>query len=665
MASLAVIASGQRPEAIQRPRSPHLDYESFWTTEESQGWLNRALEQAASWLRGPSLGLDMDLTTDGEVRSLDGSKRAQVLHRTAGRSRGIRLKVWNSNGNVTYIVNVLAAEGVRDGWLQLTVTSTDRLALVEKPRLADQFIDVIDFSDVTPLRSKAAYTSYDGLEDLEALIGSPDRRLPVIVAAPLDNAPFDVWNRLVNQWTQKTVGIAHVASLAPLAAGEFTKRHGTLAVPSGTLRTYPAGADLHDPVTAITSRWLSHQSLAGDNKAVARTIERFVRQHTASQPMLFPAAAREWARAFDRIASSKLRAAASPTPRSFGERRELLAIRRQELHDARPVHENLPVEDAPTAVGPPNGLSAPLQVIESLQHDLATARATTEEVTRRLHEVQETLMLDDLTESTLNNLLDLATRDVPDQSAIDALVDSNESLQSRLDILDEELVLERAEKAEAQKELRQLESDHNRTLRETEYLRSKVLQSEPELAYAFADQEAPQNPLGDCPATWELLARSEDLAKHGIILTAPEKKVSQLEAIDADGSALTAAWDALGTLAAYRDASRSGAWDKDVHDYCESGPLDQFHVPPNKHSRGETSATKQDSRYRRYRLLPVPKSVDESEMVYMWAHFKPHTWAQNKRLRIHYYDQVSTDGKIYVGHLGEHLPSASTEKVHR
>lgn len=665
MASPAVIASRPSPELLQRPRSPHLDYESFWTTEEPQGWLDRAMDQAASWLRGPSLGLDIDLTADGETRSPDGSKRAQVLHRASGRSRGIRLRVWNTNGNVTYIVTVLAAEGARDGWLQLTVTSTDRFALVEKPRLADQFIDVVDFADVTPLRSRAEFTSVDGLDDLEALIGSPDRRLPVIIAAPLDNAPFDRWNVLVNQWTQKTVGIAHVASLAPPAAREFTKRHGALAVPSGTLRTYPAGADLHDPVTAITSRWLSHQSLAGDNKAVAKTIERFVRQHAASQPMLFPAAAREWARAFDRIASSKLRAAASPVARSFSERREHLAIRRRELHDARPAVDTPVVENAPSSVEPPVEPSVPLQEVERLQRELSAARAAADAATRRLQEVQEALMLDDLTESALNNLLDLATRDVPDQSAIDALVDSNDALQSRVDMLDEELVLERAEKAEAQKELRQLERDHSRALRETEYLRSKVRQSDPEAAYAFTDQGAPQNPLGDCPATWELLARSRDLAERGIILTAPEKKVAQLESIDADGSALTAAWDALGTLVAYRDASLSGTWDKDVHDYCESGPLDQFHVPPNKHSRGETSATKQDSRYKKYRLLPVPQSVDESETVYMWSHFKPHTWAQDKRLRIHYYDQVSTDGRIYVGHIGEHLPSASTDKVRR
>lgn len=665
MASPATIASAPRPEPIDRPRSPHLDYESFWTTEEPPGWMARALDQAASWLRGSSLGLDLDLTTDGDVRSPDGSKRAQVLHRVAGRQRGTRLRVRNTNSRATYIITVLAMENSHGGWLQLTGTSTDRYALVEKPRVADLILDVVDFADVTPLRSQATYTPADGLDELEALIGSPERRLPVIVAAPLDGVSFDRWNDLLNQWTRKTVGIAHVASLAPPAAGEFRRRHGTLAVPSGTLRTYPVGADLDDPVTAATSRWLSHESLAGDDKAVAKTIERFVRQHAASQPAFLPAEARDWARAFDRIAAGKLRDAATPPSRPFTERREHLAQLRQERHSAQPLPEAPPADVAPPPVESAAEPSAPSHEVECLRQELAIAQAAADRATLRLHEVQESLMLDDLTDESLNQLLDLATRDVPEQSAIDALIESNDALQLRAETLDEELLEERSEKAEAQKRLRQLENDHSRVLREMEYLRSKVLQSDPEAAYAFVDQGAPQNPLGQCPATWEHLAENKELQTRGIILTAPKKKIAQLETIDADGSALIAAWDALGTLVAYRDATRSGAWDGDVHEYCESAPVDQFHVPPNKHSRGETGATKENSRYKKERLLPVPESVDKSGAAYMWAHFKPHTWTYDKRLRIHYLDQVSKDGNLYVGHIGEHLPSASTEKVRR
>lgn len=647
------------------PRSTHLDYESFWTTSEPQGWLDRALDQSAVWLR-ESLQLDIDLTADASERSPDGTKRAQVLHRSASRGRGVRLRAWNSNSGVTFVVTVLAMEGDRGGWLRITVTCDDSTAVVKKPRLADKILDVVEFDDVTPLHSRAEYTPVTGLDDLEALIDAPERRLPVIVAAPLDEDSFDSWNSLVNRWTRQTVGIAHVISLNPRAAEGFRIRHGHHAVLPGTLRTYPAGADLSDPVTGRTARWLSHKSLAGDDRLVTRTIESFVRQHAAAQPLPLPQSPREWARAFDRIASGKLRDAVSPTHVPLDERRERYAARRRELATFQPATQAAADVTADEVdVLPSTTVDQTAREVDRLRQELAATQSALQDATLRLDHVQETLMIDDLSEASLLELLDLATREVPDPSAIDALLESNDSLQRRLDGLEEDLEYARAERAEARKDLTRSEEDSARGQREISYLRRALSEHSPQAAFAFADQDAPQNPLGECPATWELLARSTVLAAHKIILTAPSKKVTALSALDADGAALTAAWEALGTLSAYREAVETGSWDQDVHAYCESAPAECFHVAPSKHSRGETGTTKRDPRFKKARLLPVPTSVDASGKTHMWSHFKPHTWAAEKRLRIHYLDQVSTDGTIYVGYIGEHLPSASTTKAHR
>ena len=647
------------------PRSSHLDYESFWTTSAPQGWLDRALDQGAVWLR-ESLQLDLDLTADASERSPDGTKRVQVLHRSASRSRGVRLRVWNTNSGVTFIVTVLAAEGAYEGWLRITVTCDDPTTVAKKPRLADKILDVVEFDDITPLHSRAEYTSVADLDDLEALIDAPERRLPVIVAAPLDEGSFDSWNGLVNRWTRQTVGIAHVFSLDPHAANEFRTRHGHHAVLPGTLRTYPAGADLSDPVTGRTARWLSHKSLAGDDRFVTRTIESFVRQHAAAQPLPLPQAPREWARAFDRIASGKLRDAVTPTRIPLNERRERFAARRRELATLQPAAQAAPaIPTADPEVAPATTTDQNACEVERLRRELAAAHSALQDATRRLDVVQETLMVDDLSETSLLTPADLATRDVPDQSAIDTLLESNESLQRRLESLEADLEDARAERAEARKDLARLEEDSARGQRQISYLQKSLSEYSPQAAFAFADQDVPQNPLGECPATWELLAQSKVLAAHKIVLTAPSKKVAALSTLDADGAALTAAWEALGTLAAYCKAVEAGSWDQDVHTYCESAPAECFHVAPSKHSRGETKATKKDSRFKKARLLPVPTSVDARGEAYMWAHFKPHTWAAEKRLRIHYLDQVSTDGKIYVGHIGEHLPSASTTKVRR
>lgn len=681
-------------------RPAHLDYQSFWTTEESLGWLDRVLDQAATWLRD-RFALDFDLSGDADLRSADRSKRAEILHRSSRKDRGARLRTWNTNRDGTFVVTIMAVETPRGGWLQITVTASDPFVMAKKPAVANMLLDVVDFEDVTPLRPEAAYTAARGLDALESLIGSPDRRLPTIVAAPFDGVPFDTWNTYVNKWTRQAVGIAHVASLDPSAAEEFENRHGSNAVRPGTLRTYPAGADLSDPVTARTARWLSHHALAGDIKDVERTIEAFVRQHVASQPVPLPSAAREWSRAFDRIANGKLRKAVTPNPLSPEERRERLVALRQERvesrvappadretqapsdGEARPLPATATRGDDPAAqlVEPDSDAAtvaeeltspttqpdlAPLQAeIERLRIDLAVAQDARNAAKQQLCTVQDTLMLEDFEEATLLNLVDEATKDVPDESAIVTLLETNEARDTRIELLEEQLENEQSEKAEARKATVRLEEDLGRATREIMYLRAQVKKHDAEAAFAFIDEGAPQNPLGECPATWEQLIGNKLLTKHKIVITAPAKKLDEVSAFDADGSALNAAWDAFGTLAAYRSAVQDGNWEKDIHDFCESAPAGQFHVPQNKHARGESGATKRDARYKKARSLPVPESVDKSGAVYMWSHFKPYTWATEKRLRIHYYDQVTTHDAIYVGHIGQHLPSASTTKVRR
>src|SRR5690606_11318319 len=283
------------------------------------------------------------------------------------------------------------------------------------------------------------------------------RRLLVIVAAPLEDVPFDACNSHVDRWTKQTVGLAHVASLDPLAAQEFEHRHGIHAVRAGTFQTYPAGVDLDDPLTAKTARWLGHQSLAGDDRDVERTIESFVRQHSISQPIPLPSESREWARAFERIAGTKLRESVSPSAPAPTERRIRLAERKRITGTLIP---SAPITGAPEPAAPPTSSAdardAEVEVLLSRIRELETRAEAAEQ---KLKWVQDTLLLDDLGGDSLNDLLDEATREVPvaNQEAIDTLLSTNEALQSRLEALDEELVIEQIEKAEARNAVSLLE----------------------------------------------------------------------------------------------------------------------------------------------------------------------------------------------------------------
>ena len=43
----------------------------------------------------------------------------------------------------------------------------------------------------------------------------------------------------------------------------------------------------------------------------------------------------------------------------------------------------------------------------------------------------------------------------------------------------------------------------------------------------------------------------------------------------------------------------------------------------------------------------------------MAAHFKP-TWRDRLAPRMHYYDDTSNTGKVYIGYIGRHLRNTKT-----
>lgn len=646
-----------------------LDYQAFWTTDAPTGWLDQALGQAAVWVK-ERLGLEIDISQNDEAATSDRSKRAQIVHRQAGRDTGVRLRAWNTNAGTTFTVTVLAFDGPGGGWLMVQASSSDRTRRSEKPAVADLILSVVDFSDVGPLHSTAHHITHSDLDDLEDLINHPDRRFPVIVAAPLEGVDFDRWIAAVNTWARRTAGIAHITSLDPNSAVEFVNRHGRRAVQPGTLRTYPPGADLADPALEQTARWLSARALAGSDTRIARVIEAFVRQYQVTHPSRLPPAVRDWSRAFDRLAAQQLRSAVSPaTP--------TLQSRIEARHAARIQHQVPAASPAsPDAAPTRDARVAPAQrerqesrtaddQVALLRMQLEASDMARSQLTQQLTDLQEFLSLPDLEEASLLELLDAATRTQPDTGAIDQLLGDNDELRVKVDELEDELLLLQVDHGDLSTEQSRLEVNYEASIREIAFLRSKVAEHDTAAAFSWVDDGGPSNPLGECPTDWNTFIEDPRLAQNGLVFTGNPRRLKDIAGLDLDGAGISAAWDSLGTLAAYRKARLDGTWKSNVQTFCEAGPLGAFHVPPNKHAPDETSATRKDKRLADHRLLPIPETVEASGHVYMWTHFKPYSWSSQQKLRIHYYDQVTSDTKVYIGHIGFHLPSGSTDKIHR
>ncbi|MCS6524228.1 hypothetical protein [Curtobacterium citreum] len=655
----------QMLDEVQPPTPTVRDYQAFWTTHARAGWTDAVLGEVRSWaLR--RLGLDVNVAADGEAISAGGDRRAEVMHRQAGKESGVRVRVWNTNGSGTFIVTILAVEDPTGGWILLQTESSDRAQRAAKPAVADAILGVVEFEDIVPLRATAQHVPRAALENLEALLGNPSRRLPVLVAAPIDGVDFDRWIRAVDKWTRHCAGIAHVFSLDPRSAELYRQRHGRRAVAAGTVRTYPARTDLDDPATDTAARWISAETLAGSDSAVARIVERFVRQHQQTHPVLLPPGVRSWSRAFDRFAAQRLRSAVTPTTSPLEDR---VAARQATQTALRPAHPSPVVTPAKKTdkadLDTGELLATAERALDRLRAQLEVSERLREQHMTELRHVQEFLALPNLQDDALLELLDAATRVQPDSDAITRLLADNDSLRGRVETLEDLLVEEQIDAADILLERDRLDTLFAAKTREAAFLRGKVAEYDPASAYSWVDDETPSNPLGAPPGGWEGFLTDSRLAEHGLVFTGNPRTVKDIKSLDLDLGGLPSAWDALGTLAAYRQARLHGLWEGGVHAFCESGPADSFHVPPNKHARDESSATRKDSRLAGYRLLPVPKTVDPTGHVHMWSHFKPYSWSAHQKLRIHYHDQVTVDEKIYIGHVGQHLPSGSTDKVRR
>jgi hypothetical protein len=96
-----------------------------------------------------------------------------------------------------------------------------------------------------------------------------------------------------------------------------------------------------------------------------------------------------------------------------------------------------------------------------------------------------------------------------------------------------------------------------------------------------------------------------------------------------------------------------------VHAYLGHTPAGRPGYPPGAHSTQESEAVERSPRLRKLRVFPVPEDIDASGAIFMDAHFK----IARKGLispRIHYHDDASRSGLIYVGYIGKHLPNVHT-----
>ncbi|MFF7459200.1 hypothetical protein [Kitasatospora sp. NPDC008115] len=117
-------------------------------------------------------------------------------------------------------------------------------------------------------------------------------------------------------------------------------------------------------------------------------------------------------------------------------------------------------------------------------------------------------------------------------------------------------------------------------------------------------------------------------------------------------------WDGLTALQEYAEAAVRGQAGGDFKQWCERTPAGCHRFPPRKAVRGESRTVHSHAKWKRERMLPVPECVDASRRAFMGAHLR--IGGGRTAPRLHYLDDCSGSGRIYVGYIGLHLTNTRT-----
>ncbi|MBP0454987.1 hypothetical protein J5Y04_36530 [Kitasatospora sp. RG8] len=155
----------------------------------------------------------------------------------------------------------------------------------------------------------------------------------------------------------------------------------------------------------------------------------------------------------------------------------------------------------------------------------------------------------------------------------------------------------------------------------------------------------------------ELMARLGEFPL--LTFTGDQKAALALDELQCSGAGWARlTWDGLTALQEYAEAAVRGEAGGDFKQWCERTPAGCHRFPPRKAVRGESRTVFSHTKWKRERMLPVPECVDASRRAFMGAHLR--IGGGRTAPRLHYLDDCSGSGRIYVGYIGLHLTNTRT-----
>lgn len=207
-----------------------------------------------------------------------------------------------------------------------------------------------------------------------------------------------------------------------------------------------------------------------------------------------------------------------------------------------------------------------------------------------------------------------------------------------------ELDFQALELEEASKEIGRLEGSRS-------YLKSLLAEMK---VYSLSDSEATSSIWDIEPLSFEEILEAIQLT-DALKFTGKFSFVAQLDSQPNIGAGLTRGWNGLRALNAYAISKRDGKFQGGFFDYLLDETHSGFKVPFNYFAAKESESVRANPALYQSRVFRVPEEVRTDGTAYMEAHLKVMT---NHALapRMHFLDDTSNTGQIWIGYLGPHLP---------
>jgi hypothetical protein len=535
----------------------------------------------------------------------------------------IRFTEENNTGTWCVSVHAFSLPNGGSGKRQTLLVDVDQVdgpptsGVVAPPRFVTQLLGREHVYDGrTPLLAEPRMVRHRDVDELVQAIVDPTRSASVIAAASLEPRLDEPLRKRLKSLTSGLTGLAATYVVTDEAFEAFERAlPASHRIQRGRVRTFLPGVKLGDGVDARRHRILGPATFARaiHGNAISFSLREAFAIETRAPLLAAPL-------------PPDVRRGVEVLQKSLAEVTREASVERRitEFRETRPT----------TKVQPPTLENIGVPFIARLQQTLARWLGTSE-----VPQIQHLEQLDELVERQ--------------QALADALFEEAASMEGALQGERASLALIRELNDDLELSLAESEDETRRLQYEVQVLRNRlVVIGQAEETFVEPEDEEWAAPESLTELVERLsLGKNSHKASDFVVFTGSIDPIKEILIRDPVGRYARAFWDYVHVLYDFAVARRSG-FAGNVHSYLNDDKTPGKKCSPNRHATHESESTLQQ--WGHERVFPVPTSIHLSGEIQMPAHFKP-THENTFAPRMHYYDDTSASGKMYVGYIGKHL----------